>query len=164
MSRRPRRAVLEVWIGDKRNPELTNRLESPTDTEILEHLKVLPGGDQVSSVELHVSKTHYIAVGGSETEGFYARYHEFSRAGEWESVRDDLSLESAANLVASYRDQIQDWKRLVDWKRRAITGELQQQRDDHETRKMALWFAKGVAFFVGFFDAGSKSSRKSRRK
>jgi hypothetical protein len=164
MNAKPRRTVLEVWMGDRKNPQLVNCLESPTDGEIAEQLKLLPGGDQISTIELHISKTHHIAIGGSVTEGFYARYREFSRAGEWETVRDDLSLESAANLIASYRDQIQDWKRLAQWKRRAVTDELQQQRSDQEAEKMALWLGKAVAFFMGFFKADSKSSRKSRRK
>jgi hypothetical protein len=39
-----KRAILEVWIGDRANPELKNRLESPTDSEIQNELKALPGG------------------------------------------------------------------------------------------------------------------------
>ncbi len=164
MNAKPRRTVLEVWVGDRKNPQLLNCLESPADGEITEQLKLLPGGDQISTVELHISKTHHIAIGGSVAEGFYARYREFSRAGEWETMCDDLSLDSATNLLISYRDQIRDWKRLVEWKRRAITDKLHQQRDEHETQKLTLWFAKGVAFFMGFLDTGSKSSGKSRRK
>jgi hypothetical protein len=164
MRRTPKRAVLKTWVGNRQNPQLVNCLESPINAEITEQLKLLPGGDQVSAVELHISKTHYIALGGSVTEGFYARYHEFSRAGEWETVRDDLSLESAANLVACYRDQTDDWKQLVQWKRRSITDELQQQRHDHEARKIALSVTKVIGFLIGFLRGGRKSSRKSRRK
>jgi len=164
MKRKSKRAVLQVWVGDRQNPRLVNCLESPTDDEITEQLKLLPGGDQISTLELHISKTHYIAIGGSVTEGFYARYHEFSRAGESETVRDDLSLESAANLAAAYRDQTEDWKQLVRWERRSIRNELQQQRDEQDARTVALRIAKGVAFLTGFFVAGRKSSRKSRRK
>src|SRR5207302_6821858 len=130
MNRKPRRAILEVWVGDKQNPQLLNCLESLTDGEITEQLQLLPGGDQISTIELHISKTHHIAVAGSIAEGFHARYREFSRAGEWETVRDDVPLESAANLVTSYRDQLHDWKRLVEWKRRPITGELEQRQDE----------------------------------
>lgn len=164
MSRKPKRAVLEVWLGDKQNPQLRNCFESPTDAEIIEQLNLLPGGDQISSIELHISKTHHIAVGGSVKEGFHARYHEFSRAGEWESVRDDLSLESAANLVASYLDQIKDWKQLIKWKRRAIAPELRRERDEHDAQKIALWFAKGVAFVIGFLFPNSTRLNKRRRR
>src|ERR1051325_1313359 len=102
MNRRTKRALLQVWVGERQNPKLLNCLESPTDAEILEQLQRLPGGDQISALELHISKTHHIAVGGSVSEGLYARYHEFSRAGEWETARDDLSVELAAKLLAAY--------------------------------------------------------------
>ena len=69
-------------MGDKQNPQLLNCLESLTDGEITEQLQLLPGGDQISTIELHISKTHHIAVAGSIAEGFHARYREFSRAGE----------------------------------------------------------------------------------
>jgi DNA-binding transcriptional ArsR family regulator len=137
MNRRPKRALLQVWVGQRQNPQLLDCLESPTDAEILDQLQRLPGGDQISTVELHISKTHHIAVGGSVSEGFYARYHEFSRAGEWESVRDDLSVELAAKLVAAYRDQASDWKKVVDWKRRTMTSDLEDARKEREFRESA---------------------------
>jgi hypothetical protein len=162
MNRRGKRALLQVWVGERENPQLLNCLECPTEVEILEQLRRLPGGDQVSALELHISKTHHIAVGGSIAEGFYARYHEFSRAGEWETVRDDLPVELAAKLVATYQDQVSDWKHLVDWKRRTVTSGLQEARQRREFRESALTIGKIAAFLLGFF--GSRPKSRRRRK
>lgn len=164
MIRQPRRTVLEVWVGDKHSPALINCLESPSDEEIEEQLKLLPGGDQVSSVELHISKTQHIAVGGSPNEGFYARYHEFSRAGEWQTPREDLSLQATVELLRSYRDQTPTWKQLVEWQRRPLGEQLKQQRREHDLREDALWCTKAAAFVAGFFGIGSSSSRRTRPK
>jgi hypothetical protein len=164
MTRPPKRAVLEVWVGDKQDPQLRSCLESPTDSEIVEQLKLLPGGNQISAIELHISKTHYIAVGGSEKEGFHALYHEFSRAGEWETIRDDLPVDLAARLLTAYRDQAEGWKELVEWKRCAMTSVLERQREDRDAQKIASWVTKAVGFVVGFFDGRSKRSKQARRK
>ena len=160
MNRRRKRALLQVWVGDKKNPQLVNCLESPTDAEILEELQRLPGGDQISALELYISKTHHIAVGGSLREGFYARYHEFSRAGEWETARDDLPVDVAAKLVAAYRDQDANWKNLVEWSRRAMAAELEQARHERDFRDSALVIRKAVAFLQGFFGSRPKRRRK----
>lgn len=151
-------------MGDKRSPQLTNSLESPTDTEIIEQLTLLPGGEQVSAIELHISKTHHIAVAGSEKEGFHALYHEFSSAGEWETIRDDLPTELAAQLLINYRDRTEDWKRLVEWRRLSVTDALEQQREQEDAQKLVLWITKAVGFAIGVLNVGSKPSRKRRPK
>ena len=160
-----KRAILEVWIGDKVNPELKNCLESPTDSEIQDELKSLPGGDQISAVELKISKTHWITVGGSLNEGFHARYHEFSRAGEWESVREDLSFELASQLLSNYRDQNRDWKNLIQWQRRSIARNLSKEKQDREINEILGWFGKAAAFAVGAYGAlrgGTKEKKRGR--
>ncbi len=164
MARQSRRAVLEVWVGDKHSPARINCLESPSDEEIEEQLKVSPGGDQVSSIEVHISKTHHIAVGGSTHEGFYARYREFSRAGEWQTPREDLSLQATVELLKSYRDQTPTWKQLVEWQRRPVGEPLKHQRCEHELREGALWLTKGTAFVAGLFGIGSGSGRRTKPK
>jgi len=164
MVRQSKRTKLEVWVGNKESPTLINLLESPNDEEIEKQLKLLPGGDQVSSVELHISKTHHIAVGGSTNEGFYARYREFSRAGEWQTPREDLSLQVTVQLLTSYRDQTPTWKQLVEWQRRPIGEELERRRHEYELEEGALWFAKVAAFVAGFFGIGSRGSRRAKPK
>jgi hypothetical protein len=159
---RTKRAILEVWLGDKRDPQLKNRLECPTNSEIENELRLLPGGKQISSVEIHISKTHYIAVGGSQAEGFDVRYHEFSRAGEWEGVRDDISLGLTTKLLCSYRDQHPEWKNLIEWQRRPISALLEKQREDREIREILGWFGKAVGFTLGLFDAFGNRSRRTR--
>lgn len=158
-----KRAILEVWIGDKGEPQLKNRLECPTNSEIENELRLLPGGEQISSLEIHISKTHYIAVGGSQGEGFEVRNHEFSRAGEWESVRDDISLDLTTKLLSSYRDQHPEWRNLIEWQRRPISALVEKQREDREIRQILGWFSKAVGFTLGLFDAFGNRPRRTRR-
>jgi hypothetical protein len=161
-----KRAILEVWIGDKAEPELKNCLESPTDSEIKDELKSLPGGDQISALELKISKTHWIAIGGSVNEGFNARYHEFSRAGEWESIREDLPLELASQLLSNYRDQNTNWKNLIQWQRRPIAPVHSKEKEDREISEILGWFGKAAAFALGVYDAvrnGAKEKKRGRR-
>jgi hypothetical protein len=161
---RMKRATLEVWAGDKTQPELKNCLESPTNQEIEEELRLLPGGDQISTLEINVSKTHWIALGGSVDEGFHARYHEFSRAGEWESVREDLPLDVASRLLCSYRDQNPEWKNLIEWQRRAITPVLEKEREEQENREIISWFGKALDFAAGFSGVFSSPFTRSKRR
>jgi|GEM_PF-3613960 len=99
---------------------MTNCIEQPTDAEIREELVSLPGGDQVSSVELRVTKTHYMAMAGSVREGFYARYEEFSEAGRWEATNHELSLDLATRILSEYRDGTETWHSLTMWQRCSI--------------------------------------------
>jgi hypothetical protein len=163
-----KRTILEVWVGERQEPKLVNCLESPTDEEINEQLRLLPGGDQISSIEVHVSKTHFLAVGGSVTEGFSAKYREFSRTGEWESVREDLPFEVIRTLLRQYRDQKPAWKGLVGWQRRSVTDVLEANRKDRETTRLVSWIAKVIGFGLGVGDAfrhkpGPHSAGKRKR-
>lgn len=112
-----KRIQLKAWVGPRNAPRMTAWIEQPTDDEIRAELLALPGGEQISSVEIRISKTHEMAMAGSVSEGFYVRYEEYSAAGRWEAVDNEIPLDLACRILTEYRDGADTWRKLTSWRR-----------------------------------------------
>lgn len=154
--RASKRIQLQTWTGPKEQPNLVNCIEQPSDEEIRSELSALPGGEQVSAVELRLSKTHHMAAAGSTAEGFYIRYEEFSSAGRWESCDDELPLDTACRVVVEYRNGSAGWRDHIAWQRCSMKPELAREKERRDTRDATSIVLKAVGFVSGFIDAGRK--------
>jgi hypothetical protein len=155
-SSKHRRTQLQTWSGPRGAEKMTNCIEQPSDEEVRKELVSLPGGDQISCIELAISKTHHMALAGSVREGFYARHEEYSAAGRWESSDDDLPLDTACRLLSGYRDGIDTWRNLVKWQRCSIKPALTQQHEARQLHDATNVVTKVIGFVWGFMDGFRK--------
>jgi len=107
------RTLLLTCVGDA----VSSRLQNPSNQEIEKQLLSIPGGRQISCIELHRSKGLFITAAGSVAEGFLVKHREFSEAGDWECPNHQLDIKVTINIIASYADGDDKWRELVDWRR-----------------------------------------------
>jgi len=87
----------------------------PTDAEVEEQLSLLPGGDQLSVVELFPRSDEYLSVFGAVDEGFTFRYDDKTTGCTMESAEDGLPLAETLKLVRNVLAAPDEWESLVKW-------------------------------------------------
>ena len=116
ISAKQRKSLLLTWIGPEPG-ELVSRLQNPSDPEIQHQLSSLPGGEQISCVQLFQSKQLHMDAAGSVSEGFYFQHVEYSDVGRWDCADNHITLEKAVQLLSSYANDDDRWREMIDWRR-----------------------------------------------
>ena len=153
---KPKRRQLSTWIGARGSERLVNHMENPTNDEIRTELESLPGGDQISCIELRLSKTDYIEAGGSTEEGFYIRFQEYSEGGQYEAKDKEITLDETAKLLQDFQNRNEDWRSAVEWRRIEIKNQLSDLSEQRELDEENLMITKVGAFIKGFLDGMKK--------
>ena len=150
-----KRKQLNTYVGPRGSERLVNCIENPSAEEILEELMSLPGGKQISCVEILISNTDHISISGSVSEKFYIRFQEFSEAGQYESPDGDIPLEVAMKIIVSYIEGSDFWRSALNWQRLKIKSKLEKLNEEREINE-ATKILVGVVGFIGGFFGGSK--------
>lgn len=79
-------------------------------------LKVLPGGDGLSNVEIFPSSDVRFAIIGSVEEGFALGHIDRTNGECHQSAREDYSLKEALDLAIKFCDDPESWEALVEWR------------------------------------------------
>jgi hypothetical protein len=151
-----KRKQLRTWIGPHGSERLVNCIENPSDEEILDELTGLPGGDQISCINLRISQTDHMSMAGSVDESFYLCYQEFSEAGKYESPDSNVPLALAMKIIVSYRDGNDYWHTAIKWRRVKIESHLADLNEEREIRECRRFVARAVGFLWGLFDGSKK--------
>ena len=150
-----KRKQLNTYVGPRGSERLVNCIENPSVEEIMEELMSLPGGKQISFVEILTSKTDYIAAAGSVGENFYLRFQEFSEGGQHESPNGDIPLDEAMKIIVSYCEGTDYWRSALKWRRVKIKAKLERLNEEREINESTKIVA-GVVGFIGGLFGGTK--------
>lgn len=105
---------LSRWTGEEEALP-TLRVMGPTDKMLREQLATLPGGKQLSVIELYPRSAEYFAVNGAANEGFAFHYLDRVTGESSHSKQEDFSLADALNIAVQFCEHPEGWGKLVEW-------------------------------------------------
>lgn len=107
-------AWFNLWTGQ--NQEAPTASGMGVTAEQLEGLLTqLPGGKQLSSLDLHRSSEERLTIAGSIAEGFAFQRLDSSGSGYEYSATDDHSLAETLALGTAFLEGDEDWDSAIKW-------------------------------------------------